>query len=305
MDDRTLSELGLDPERRPRHVAVIMDGNGRWAKARGLPRLAGHRAGTKALRRLIEASIELGVPMVTIYAFSTENWNRPAHEVRGLMHLLGDVIENQLDELDENGVRLRHIGWMDRIPDRIAKKIEAAVERTAGNDRLDLNVAFNYGARGEIVRAARRLVADGVAVDDIDERSIEARLETAGLPDPDLIIRTSGEMRLSNFLLWQAAYSEIYCTDTLWPDFDRETLLEALRSYASRDRRYGDVRQSSDKTDERSRIGARSDDATRRSSDGDTVGSVGAAGDPGTEPDAAQAAEPGAAAKRESRARAG
>jgi undecaprenyl diphosphate synthase len=241
VDEHALTELDLDAEHWPRHVAVIMDGNGRWAKARGLPRLAGHRAGTKALRRVIQAALELRVPMLTIYAFSTENWNRPAHEVRGLMYLLGDVIENQLDELDENGVRLRHIGWYDRMPDHLAKKIRKAVERTSGNDRLELNVAFNYGGRGEIVRAVRQIIADDVPADDVDEACIEAHLKTAGLPDPDLIVRTSGEMRLSNFLLWQAAYSEFYCTDTLWPDFDRTTLLTALLDYAERERRYGEV----------------------------------------------------------------
>jgi undecaprenyl diphosphate synthase len=245
MSDRPAPEpsgalpAGLDPAKLPRHIAVIMDGNGRWAKARGLPRLAGHRAGTDALRRVIEACVELGIPYLTIYAFSTENWKRPAHEVRGLMYLLEEVIERQLDELDANGVRILHIGWLDGVPTHLAKAIERAVARTAGNRRLTLNVAFNYGSRAELVRAVRAILAEGVAAAEVDEETIERHLETAGLPDPDLVIRTSGEMRLSNFLLWQVAYSEIYCTDTLWPDFDRAALVEALESYANRERRYG------------------------------------------------------------------
>ena len=225
----------------PGHIAVIMDGNGRWAKARGLPRLAGHRAGTDALRRVIEACVELGVPMLTIYAFSTENWKRPAYEVRGLMFLLEEVIERQLDELHANGVRIRHIGWMDNVPAHLATAIERAVARTAGNRRLELNVAFNYGSRAELVRAVRQIIAEGIAPEAVDETAIADHLETRGLPDPDLIIRTSGEMRLSNFLLWQSAYAEIYCTDTFWPDFDRDTLIKALAEYAKRERRYGRI----------------------------------------------------------------
>jgi undecaprenyl diphosphate synthase len=227
------------PPEVPRHVAIIMDGNGRWARARGLPRLSGHRAGTDALRRTIEACIELRVHMLTIYAFSTENWKRPAHEVRGLMYLLEEVIERQLGELDDAGVQLRHIGWLDHVPRHLAQSIEAAVRRTAANDRLVLNVAFNYGSRAEIVRAVRAVVRDGLAPGDIDESTFARYLETKDCPDPDLIIRTSGEMRLSNFLLWQAAYSEIYCTETLWPDFGREELAKALDAYAARQRRYG------------------------------------------------------------------
>ncbi len=229
------------PTRLPSHVAVIMDGNGRWARQRGLPRLAGHRAGTEALRRLIEACVEFGVPRLTIYAFSTENWKRPAHEVRGLMFLLEEVIERQLSELDRNGVRLRHIGWLENVPHHLRRAIQRAVARTETNTRLELNVAFNYGGRQEIVRAVRRIVEDGIPPDEIDEACLERHLETAGLPDPDLVIRTSGEMRLSNFLLWQVAYAEIYCTPTLWPDFDREELLRALHSYAARDRRFGEL----------------------------------------------------------------
>ena len=232
-------EAPLDPAFLPRHIAIIMDGNGRWAKARGLPRLAGHRAGTEALRRVIEACVEFGIPMLTIYAFSTENWKRPDHEVRGLMFLLEEVIARQLDELHKNGVRVQHLGWLDGVPPHVAAAIGRAIERTAGNSRLTLNVAFNYGARQEIVRAVRAIVAEGIPAAEIDEALVERHLETAGLPDPDLIIRTSGEMRLSNYLLWQAGYSEIYCTDTLWPDFDRQAFRTALAIYAGRERRFG------------------------------------------------------------------
>jgi undecaprenyl diphosphate synthase len=239
-------DLRLDPARLPRHVAIIMDGNGRWARRRGLPRLAGHRAGTDALRRVIEACVEFGVPMLTIYAFSTENWKRPPHEVRGLMFLLEEVIERQLDELDGNGVCIRHVGWLDNVPTHLGRAIERAVARTAGNSRLVLNVAFNYGGRAEIVRAVRRIVAEGIPAAAVDDACVEAHLETAGLPDPDLVIRTSGEMRLSNFLLWQGAYAELYCTDTLWPDFDREALWAALASYAQRERRFGRVAAGAD-----------------------------------------------------------
>ncbi|MCB9176774.1 MAG: di-trans,poly-cis-decaprenylcistransferase [Caldilineae bacterium] len=239
MADSSERKLDVEVARRPRHIAVIMDGNGRWAKARGLPRLAGHRAGTQALRRVIEACIEFEVPYLTIYAFSTENWKRPAHEVRGLMFLLEEVIERQLDELDGAGVRIRHIGWLDQVPRHLQQAIQGAVERTAGNRRLTLSVAFNYGARAEIVRAVRRIVAEGIPAEAIDEATIEAHLETAGMPDPDMVIRTSGELRLSNYLLWQVAYAEIYPTEVLWPDFGRESLIDAIESYAGRERRFG------------------------------------------------------------------
>jgi undecaprenyl diphosphate synthase len=228
-----------EPGAIPRHVAIIMDGNGRWAKARGLPRLSGHRAGTEALRRTLEAAIEAGVPMLTIYAFSTENWKRPAYEVRGLLFLLEEVIDRQLDELDKAGIQIRHVGWLDNVPDHLCRAIGRAVERTSRNSKLILNVAFNYGARAEIVRAVRQILRAGLRPEQVDETVIERYLETAGLPDPDLVIRTSGEMRLSNFLLWQAAYAEIYSTETLWPDFGRGEFFDALESYANRERRYG------------------------------------------------------------------
>jgi len=244
---QSLHEAGLDPDRLPQHIAVIMDGNGRWAKARGLPRLAGHRAGTEALRRLLEGVLQFGIPYLTIYAFSTENWKRPPHEVRGLMFLLEDVIERQLDELDANGVRLRHIGWMDRIPPHLAEAVTRAVERTAANDQLTLAVALDYGGRQEIVRAVRRIVEAGIAPERIDEACLEAHMQTADMPDPDLIIRTSGEMRLSNFLLWQAAYSEFYSTHTLWPDFGRDALVSALADFARRERRFGGRMRQADR----------------------------------------------------------
>ncbi len=241
MGERSAAPGGPPDGRLPRHVAIIMDGNGRWARSRGLPRLAGHRAGTTALKRTIEACIELGIPYLTIYAFSTENWKRPAHEVRGLMFLLEEVIDRQLDELVEGGVRIRHVGWLEQVPNHVQRAIGRAVERSAGGDRLTLCLAFNYGGRAEIVRAVQAIVREGLPPEAIDEALIDQHLQTRGIPDPDLIIRTSGEMRLSNFLLWQAAYAEIYSTPTLWPDFDREALLAALASYAKRDRRFGEV----------------------------------------------------------------
>lgn len=238
-EQREGREAPLDESRLPQHIAIIMDGNGRWARARGLPRLAGHRAGSETLRRIVEACIEFGIPYLTIYAFSTENWKRPAHEVRGLMFLLEEVIGRQLEELDDKDVRLRHVGWLDGVPEHLGERIRQAEARTAHNRRLTVSVAFNYGSRLEIVRAVRRIVADGVRPSDIDQALFEEYLETSGLPDPDLVIRTSGEMRLSNFLLWQVAYSEFYCTDKLWPDFDREELRLALQNYAQRNRRFG------------------------------------------------------------------
>ncbi len=231
--------LGVDPGRVPQHIAIIMDGNGRWAQERGLPRIAGHRAGTEAFRAVVEAAVEFGIRYLTIFAFSTENWQRPASEVRGLLQLLEWVIERYLDELDANGVRLRHVGWLDGVPEHLATAIHRAIERTQHNDRIMVNVAFNYGSRAEILRAIRQIVADGVPAEAIDQRLFESYLQTAGLPDPDLVIRTAGEMRLSNFLLWQSAYAEIYSTPTYWPDFGREGLAAAIRDYVRRERRFG------------------------------------------------------------------
>ena len=223
----------------PKHVAIIMDGNGRWAKQRGLPRSAGHRQGTENLRRIIRASVEFGIEILTIYAFSTENWNRPRREVNLLMQILEMVIDRELAELDAEGVQIRHIGELDGIASRLQKKVIQACETTRHNSRLILNVAFNYGGRDEIVHAVQHIMEKGIAPADITEELISEHLYTGGLPDPDLIIRTSGEFRLSNFLIWQSAYSEHYYTDVYWPEFDKECLRVALDDFASRKRRFG------------------------------------------------------------------
>jgi len=225
----------------PVHIAIIMDGNGRWAKTRGLPRLAGHRAGTENLRRIITASVELGIQYLTIYAFSTENWTRPPEEVQGLMKILADVIDKELDELNREGVQLRHIGRLEHLDPDVSAKIQRAIEITRSNSRLVLNVAFNYGGRDEIVCAVRRIIKDGINPDDVTEKLISDYLFTAGTPDPDLIIRTSGEMRTSNFLVWQGAYAELYVTPVLWPDFDKDELRAAIVAFGSRDRRFGSL----------------------------------------------------------------
>ncbi len=227
------------PERIPTHIAIIMDGNGRWALSRGLPRMAGHRAGTENLRRVIEACIEFGIRYLTIYAFSTENWGRPQEEVAGLLQILEDVIDRELQELNDQGVQLRHIGRLDRLNPFLRDKVLYAVDFTRHNTRLVLNVAFNYGGRDEIICAIQRMIADGVEAQAVDDQRISQYLFTAGVPDPDLIIRTSGELRGSNFLIWQGAYSEWYFTPTYWPDFDREALFKALQEFAHRERRYG------------------------------------------------------------------
>jgi undecaprenyl diphosphate synthase len=223
----------------PTHVAMIMDGNGRWSRARGLPRLAGHRAGVENLRRVLTACVELGIKILTIYAFSTENWRRPIEEVRGLLNILETVIDRELAELHKNGVQLRHLGSLDGLSPELRDKVQHAIELTRQNKRLILNVAFNYGGRQELVQAFRRMVEEGVTPEQIDETLIDRYLYTAGLPDPDLIIRTSGEMRVSNFLIWQGAYAEYYVTPAYWPDFDKEELRQALEAYARRERRFG------------------------------------------------------------------
>jgi undecaprenyl diphosphate synthase len=223
----------------PQHVAMIMDGNGRWALQRGLPRLAGHKAGTENLRRIIRSTVEFGVKYLTIYAFSTENWGRPPEEVKGLMFILQDVIDRELGELHNEGVQLRHIGRLEGLDARIQKKVLKAIELTKNNNRLILNVAFNYGGRDEIVYAIQGIINDGVPADEITDELVGKYLFTANVPDPDLIIRTSGELRVSNFLIWQAAYSEWYITPTFWPDFDKEEYRRALETFAQRDRRYG------------------------------------------------------------------
>ncbi|HKI53882.1 MAG TPA: isoprenyl transferase [Anaerolineales bacterium] len=231
----------IPAEKLPRHVAMIMDGNGRWALSRGLPRLAGHKAGTENLRRVIRSTVEFGVKYLTIYAFSTENWGRPLEEVRGLMSILEDVLQKELNELHKEGVQLRHIGRLERLPGRLQEQVLDAVELTKNNDRLILNVAFNYGGRDEIVNAIQHIMKDGIPADDVTDELVSRYLYTKGVPDPDLIIRTSGELRVSNFLIWQAAYSEWYVTPTYWPDFDKEEYRRALETFAGRDRRYGKV----------------------------------------------------------------
>jgi undecaprenyl diphosphate synthase len=232
------------PGKIPTHIAMIMDGNGRWAVKRGLPRLAGHRAGTENLRRIITACVEFGVPYLTIYAFSTENWSRPAEEVEGLLTILAEVIDKELEELNRQGVQLRHLGHLDQLPKNLRSKINNAIEKTKGNTRLVLNVAFNYGGRDEIICAIRQMIHDGVKEDEITPENFSKYLFTAGLPDPDLIIRTSGEMRISNFLIWQSAYAEWYVTPTFWPDFDKEELRKALLDFSRRDRRFGNISSS-------------------------------------------------------------
>ena len=232
---------GLPLPKIPRHVAIIMDGNGRWARERGLPRLAGHRAGTENLRRIIEACVEFGIQYLTIYAFSTENWARPRDEVEGLMDIMEEVIDREVPKLHEQGVQIRHLGKMEGIRPELQKKLREAVELTRNNTRLILNVALNYGGRDEIVQAIRKMMRDGLSSEEVTEERVAQYLYTAGIPDPDLIIRTSGEYRVSNFLLWQGAYAEWYFTPVYWPDFDKEELRKALEEYARRQRRFGRV----------------------------------------------------------------
>ncbi len=223
----------------PVHVAVIMDGNGRWARKRGLPRLAGHRAGVENMRRILQTSVEFGIQVLTIYAFSTENWGRPEDEVHGLMDIIDEVLVREVPELHKNGVRLRHLGRLDGIGDKTREGVRRAIELTKDNDRITLNVAFNYGGRAEILDAVRQMIEQHVTPEQATEEMFASHLYTAGLPDPDLIIRTAGEMRLSNFLIWQSAYSEYYSTPTLWPDFDKQELYKALLAFSQRQRRFG------------------------------------------------------------------
>ena len=223
----------------PTHVAIIMDGNGRWAKQRRLPRQAGHRAGVENLRRVIEACIEFGIKILTIYAFSTENWGRPESEVRGLMRIFRRVLDQELNELHAQGVCLHHLGDLGGIDPTLQKKVLHATDLTKDNDRLILNVAFNYGGRAEILHAVKEMLSDGISAADLNEELFSSYLFTHGLPDPDLVIRTSGELRVSNFLIWQAAYAEFYAAPEYWPDFGREQLYQALVAYSQRERRYG------------------------------------------------------------------
>ncbi|HEY2935829.1 MAG TPA: polyprenyl diphosphate synthase [Gaiellaceae bacterium] len=220
-------------------VAIIMDGNGRWARQRGLPVAAGHRAGTRALRRTVEAAIDLGVRSLAVYAFSTENWTRPPEEVDALMEIFSETIDRELPELAKQGVRTRFIGRRDRAPEALQRKMAAMEADTADRERLDLWIAFDYGGRAEIVEAARRIVESGAEPDDVDEALVASHLYAPEMPDPDLLIRTSGELRVSNFLLWQLAYAELVFVDRLWPDFGESELRAALEDYATRRRRFG------------------------------------------------------------------
>ncbi len=233
----------VDFDRLPRHVAVIMDGNGRWAAQRHLPRVEGHRAGIDSVRVVVEGSARLGIEVLTLYAFSVENWKRPASEVSTLMLLLKRYLRSELKTLLKNNIRFRVIGRQDELSDDVQGELAMAIERTSTNTGMLFNIALNYGGRAEIVEAARRMAAEGVAPDQIDETRFSSYLYTAGQPDPDLLIRTSGEMRVSNFLLWQIAYAEIWVTDTLWPDFRQRHLLEAIVAYQKRHRRYGGIHQ--------------------------------------------------------------
>lgn len=223
----------------PTHVAIIMDGNGRWAQRRGLPRQAGHRAGAENLRRIIRACVDFGIQILTIYAFSTENWGRPEREVRALMKIFARVLDQEVDELHAQGVCLHHLGDLTGVAPDLQEKVRQALCLTKDNKRLILNVAFNYGGRAEILHAVKEMLADGISPDELTEELFSSYLFTRGLPDPDLVIRTSGELRISNFLIWQAAYAEYYPTPALWPDFGREELYEAIIAFNQRDRRFG------------------------------------------------------------------
>lgn len=227
----------MDPRNIPPHIAIIMDGNGRWAKERGLPRIAGHREGAESLRAVLKACAEFGVKYLTVYAFSTENWRRPKEEVEFLMNLFSETIDREMDELMVNRVKLNFLGRLSEFSPELQKKMKDAMEKTKGNDRITLNVMVNYGGRAELVDAVNRLLNEGHKI--VDEDLIGEHLYTKGIPDPDLLIRTASEMRVSNYLLWQIAYSEIYVTPVLWPDFRKEQLKEAIQAYQKRVRKFG------------------------------------------------------------------
>ncbi len=233
----------LDAARLPRHVAIIMDGNGRWATSRGLPRVMGHRAGIKSVRAVVEAAREIGVEVLTLYAFSVENWKRSQREVNTLMRLLDEYLRRELENLMKNAVRLNVLGDLEGLPERVRGHLKAVMDKTKQNKRLLLNLALNYGARSEILQAVRRVAEEvkkgKLQVDDLSEETFKRYLYTDGQPDPDLLIRTSGERRISNFLLWQISYAELYWTPALWPDFGKEDFVEALLEYQRRDRRFG------------------------------------------------------------------
>jgi undecaprenyl diphosphate synthase len=238
-DEAVVRKLHFD--RLPQHVAIIMDGNGRWAAQRHLPRVEGHHAGIEAVRDVVEASARLGIRVLTLYAFSVENWKRPRNEINTLMSLLKRYLRLELHTLLENDIRFRVLGRLEDLAPDIRKELRAAEGQTDGNSGMMFNIALNYGGRAEIVDAVRRVIDSGIGAQDLDEERFSGFLYTAGQPDPDLLIRTSGEMRISNFLLWQIAYSEIWVTETLWPDFRRRDLFEALLAYQKRDRRYGGI----------------------------------------------------------------
>ena len=233
---------GIDLDRVPRHVACVMDGNGRWAQRRGLPRTDGHAAGEEALFDTVNGALELGIEWLTVYAFSTENWKRPVDEVRYLVGFNESILVRRCDELDDLGVRIRFSGRRDwRVPKRLTRRMDASADQTRRNRDLTLTIAFNYGGRAEIADAVRALVAEGVRPDKVDEKAIRRHLYDPEMPDPDLMVRTSGEHRISNFLLWELAYSELVFTDVLWPDFRRGDLQDAVREYQRRERRFGGV----------------------------------------------------------------
>ncbi len=229
----------LDPTHMPRHIAIIMDGNGRWALRRGLPRVAGHKRGAERVRCITEECRKLGIGVLTLYAFSDENWGRPRAEVGFLMDMLGTFLKAEIATMKANGIRFRVIGRIERLPAAVRSWVEKAAAETAGNTGMILNLALSYGGRGEILEAVKRMRNAGITAEQMTEEFFSSHLDTAGLPDPDLIIRTSGEKRISNFLLWQAAYAELYFTDTLWPDFAEKDLLAALIDYQGRQRRFG------------------------------------------------------------------
>ena len=240
--DNRLIPDGIDPRRIPAHVACVMDGNGRWAQRRGLPRTDGHSAGEEALFDTVEGALDIGLDWLTVYAFSTENWRRPRDEVKFLMNFNESILMRRRDELNERGVRMRFIGRRDwRVPKRLLRRMDEAEELTAGNRTMTFTMAFNYGGRAEIVDAVRAIVAEGVAADKVDEKTIARHLYAPDMPDPELMVRTSGEFRTSNYLLWQLAYSELVFTEVLWPDFRREHLFAAIREFQQRDRRFGGV----------------------------------------------------------------
>jgi undecaprenyl diphosphate synthase len=228
-----------EPEKLPKHVAVIMDGNGRWAQKKGMPRIAGHRQGRESLRNIIKNCVEFGIPYLTVYAFSTENWNRPKEEVEALMELFSQALDQEIKELDENQIKINFFGRIQMFPEELQKKIKQAEEQTSGHKRLTVNIMASYGSRAEIVDAVKKIIKSGLPESSVTEEVIGNNLYTAGLPDPDLLIRTASEMRVSNFLLWQIAYAELYVTSVLWPDFDKKQFIAAIKQYLKRERKFG------------------------------------------------------------------